>query len=126
MPVGENPESLEKEPNDVIDQAQQIAWPATLNGRFDKLGDIDVFSFTATKGDRLALEVDSAEIQFPADPVVSIINEAGKTLQEVDDYKTSRDPSLRFTAPADGRYFVSLRDRSFSGGNDFIYRLRIA
>jgi hypothetical protein len=126
LPTSEHPERIEIEPNDAPEQAQPFEWPAIINGRLDKPGDVDVFSFSAAKGDRLAIEVDSAELQFPTDPVLSIIHENGKTLQEVDDNKTSRDPSLRFTVPSDGRFFVSLRDRSRGGAEDFVYRLGIS
>jgi hypothetical protein len=125
IPVGDQPEQSEVEPNNTLERAQDMSLPKTVNGRLGAPGDVDVFAFIATKGDRLAIDLDSAELQFPTDLVLSIINEAGKSLLEADDNKTSRDPSARFTVPADGRYFVSIRDRSRDGGDDFVYRLRL-
>ena len=125
LPVGENAEQLEAEPNDVVEQAASLPFPATMNGRLSVPGDVDVFAFAAKKGERFAIDVDSAELQFSTDLVLAVVSEAGKTLVEVDDVKTLRDPSLRFTAPADGRYFVSLRDRSRGGGEEYVYRLHL-
>ncbi len=126
LPVGVNAELLEAEPNDVVTQAAAVPTPGTVNGRLNKPGDIDVFGFTAKKGEKFALDVDSADLQFPTDAVLAVLSESGKSLVEVDDVKTSRDPSIRFTAPADGRYFVSLRDRSGGGGEDCVYRLHLS
>ena len=126
LPVGENAELLEAEPNDVVAQAVSVPIPATVNGRLNMPGDIDHFAFMAKKGEKFALDVDSADLQFPTDAVLAVLSEAGKTLVEVDDSKASRDPSLRFTAPADGRYLVSLRDRSGGGGEECVYRLHLS
>lgn len=125
MPVGEHPEVLEAEPNNLLTQAQAITLPATLNGWLGQSGDVDMFAVTAAKGDRWVLEAESANLKFPTDLVLSIADEMGKTLAEADDNGASRDPELRFTVPADGRYVVTLRDRSRSGGDECIYRLRV-
>jgi hypothetical protein len=85
-----------------------------------------VFSFTAKKGERFAFDVESATWQFPTDAVLAVVDSSGKTLVELDDTKTSRDPSVRFTAPADGVYFASLRDCSRGGGDDYVYHLRLS
>ena len=126
VPVGDHSEVLEAEPNDAAEQAGAISVPVTVNGRLHRRGDVDVFAFNAKKAERLAIEVDSADLQFPTDLVLTMSNDAGKALSEVDDVKTSRDPRLNFTAPAEGRYFVSIRDRSRGGGADCIYRLHLS
>ncbi|MDB5338610.1 MAG: putative pre-peptidase [Planctomycetaceae bacterium] len=123
--VGPNPESIEVEPNDIGEQAPQITPPLTVNGRLGTPGDIDAYAFNANKGARFAIEVASTALGFPADPALSVQDAAGKTLIELDDGPNSRDPSLRFTAPADGRFVVVLREHSRQGGDEFIYRLRI-
>lgn len=125
FPVNEQIEVLEVEPNPLPTQPQAIALPATVNGRLNQPGDVDVYSITAAKGDRWVIEVDSANLNFPTDLILTVGDEAGKTLAEIDDNGMSRDPELRFTVPADGRYCVTLRDRSRNGGAECIYRLRI-
>lgn len=125
LPVGEHPELLEAEPNNLVEQAALIPFPATINGRLSKPGDVDLIAFAAKKGEKFVIDVDSANLQFSTDIVMSILSDAGKSLAEVDDAKGSRDPSLLFTAPSDGRYFVALRDRSQGGGEEYVYRLQL-
>jgi len=119
------PSLQESEPNNLQDQATELTTPITVHGRLAVDGDVDMFCFAAKKGDRLEIDVDSASLHFPLDGVATILDETGKKLLEVDDAKTSRDPSLQFTAPADGRFYVQLRDRSERGGEEFVYRMRM-
>ncbi len=126
LPVGKAAEITETEPNDVAAQAVVLTIPTTVNGRLQTPGDVDVFAFDAKQKEKIALELQSAELDFPTDGVLAIFDDKGKQLVELDDSKTSRDPSLRFTAPADGRYFVSLRDRSGGGGVEYVYRLQLS
>lgn len=125
LPVGKHAEVLEVEPNDVSEQATSLAFPATMNGRLGKPGDVDVIAFSAKKGEKLVIDIDSADLQFNTDIVLTVTSDAGKPITEVDDAKGSRDPSFQFTAPADGRYFVALRDRSQGGGAEYVYRLQL-
>ncbi len=103
-----------------------VEWPVAVFGRFDMPGDTDVLSIAVKKGDRLAFDVLSAQAGFPTDAVLSIRDAAGKQLLEVDDSDGSRDPRVRWDAPADGRYAIVLRDRSRQGGSRNFYRLSIA
>lgn len=125
IPVGENAELLESEPNDDAEHALPLAMACTINGRLNRADDVDWFAFNAEKGEQFVLSVDSAQLDFPTDLVVAIVNDAGKKVVEIDDVKTSRDPSLSFTATVKGRYFAMLQDRSRRGGADFVYRLHL-
>jgi hypothetical protein len=126
LPVGENPEVTEIEPNNIADNAMELPFPSTVNGRLQDPEDLDVYSCPAKKGERFVIDVDSADLKFETDVVMTVSNEAGKPLSEVDDTKTSPDPGISFTAPADGRYFISIRDRSGDGSDDYIYRLHLS
>ncbi len=126
VPVSQHPEVVEIEPNDAAEQATPVMQPVVVNGRLNKPGDVDTYAFTATKGERFVIEGASASLGFPGDPTLSILDATGKVLVELDDGPGSRDPSLRYTAAADGRHFIVLREHSRQGGDDFIYRLRIA
>ncbi|MCE9605516.1 MAG: PPC domain-containing protein [Planctomycetia bacterium] len=125
IPVGESTETLEAEPNDDAEHAMPLPLDSTVNGRLAQAGDDDWFAIDAEKGAQFALRVESAELHFPTDIVAAVVDAAGKKLLETDDFKTSRDPSFRFTAPTAGRYFVMLHDRSRRGGSDFVYRLHL-
>lgn len=126
LPVIDAASAVEIEPNDDAAHAMPSSLPLNINGRLDRPGDVDTFVIQAAKKEKIAVDVESLELGFPVDGVLAIHDESGKQLVEADDSKTSRDPSLRFVAPADGRYFISLRDRVHGGGPDYVYRLRMS
>lgn len=126
VPVGDSPEHLETEPNNDTESAQLVTFPVTVNGRFADPGDVDVFRFTATKAQQLKLNVAASTLGFATDPVLTVSDDAGKILKTIDDAAGSRDASLLFTAPADGDYFVTLKDVAERGHVEFIYRLTMA
>jgi hypothetical protein len=108
------------------DEEIAVEWPTSVYGRFEVPGDVDVVTIAAKKGEQLALEVVSAQAGFPTDVVLAVRDSAGKQLVEVDDSDGTRDPRVRWQAPADGRYAIVLRDRSRQGGGRNLYRLSIA
>ena len=126
IPVGTDIELTETEPNDTRDQARDLAVASAVSGRLQSPGDRDVYSVTLDKGAKLAVDVESAGLGFPTDPVLTLSDSSDKVLQEVDDGPAVRDPKLRFTAAVAGRYFVTIRDRAAAGGDDFVYRLRVS
>jgi hypothetical protein len=121
------PERLEREPNDTPEQAARITPPAVLNGRIDRPGDVDCWSFSARKGQTLELAVRARVLGSPLQAVLEVVDSAGKVLRKAQAAANQADPLLSFTAPADGTYTVRLRDRFRSrGGPAFAYRLRLA
>src|SRR6185436_5349338 len=120
--LAEDSATHEVEPNDSPDKAQAIKAPALVVGRFSPRGDRDWFTFEASKGEKLWIEVVSQRLGLPVDPQVVIqqAGEASKDLQEIDDLATpmpamqnnlerryrahSDDPAILFTVPADGKY----------------------
>ena len=134
----------EKEPNDSPDKAQAITAPAVVVGRFDVRGDRDWYVFEAKKGEKLWIDVVSQRLGLPVDPQIVIQQaEASKDLQEVDDLASplpvmpnnvekryrahSDDPALVFTAPADGKYRIMVRDQFSSNQGDprFFYAMTV-
>ena len=116
----------EKEPNDP-GQPQEIATPATIGGHLQRPGDIDVFQFTLKKGERRGIRVEADAIDSLLDPITRILDESGKVLNESRTAKGGADPAeIAFTAPADGKFRVEVRDLYKHGGERYVYRLRIA
>src|SRR5688572_14309276 len=86
------------------------------------------------------IEVRARSLDSAADPVLTLLDSTATTLATVDDAGGgggrgrrrggggSRDPSLLWTAPADGTYTLVLRDVAGGsrGGPDFYYRLTVA
>ncbi len=120
----------EKEPNNTISQAQMIALPAAICGRIEKSEDVDCYRFRAKAGVPVTFEVVCArledkihDLQKHADPVLSITDGRGRELIVNDDHYFA-DSYLVFTAPADGDYFVHIRDVKYDGDPRWTYVLR--
>ncbi|MDF9832661.1 hypothetical protein M2103_000875 [Ereboglobus sp. PH5-5] len=133
--ISELPEVAEYEPNNAQRQAQRVTTPVIINGRIDKPGDIDVFTFSAKTGDKLVIDVMARRLGSPLDARIVLGPQKllGKTLT-ADDVKDERfglithhaDPRLAHTFTQDGDYFVHLSDTQGKGGVEYAYRLSIA
>ncbi|KAA5541960.1 serine protease [Roseiconus nitratireducens] len=64
--------SPETEPNDQATEAQTITPPCQLAGTFFPAADVDVFEFTAKKGQTWWIEVGSQRLGLPTDPSVLV------------------------------------------------------
>ncbi len=108
------------------DQSQAVTVPAMLNGRIAQPGAVDRWSFPARKGEAWALELRADQLGSPLQGVITVLDAQGKQLARAEGTSNQLDPTLTFTAPADGTYTVQVADRFRSrGGPDFAYRLRI-
>ena len=132
--VGQLPEVTEKEPNDdpkkpqVIEQASVV-----VNGRLDKLGDVDTFTVKLTKGQTLVASLEANRtLRSPMDGVLQLLSPDGFVLDRNDDYH-SLDPQIAYPIVKDGTYLVrvfafpSVADSSirFAGKETFVYRLTL-
>jgi len=116
--------------NDAPENAQQFAIPGGVNGRIEREGDIDYFSFDAKKGDALTFELLARRASSALDSHLRILDAKGKQLALNDDLRLgkrgSSDSSLEnWTAPADGAYIVEIRDVHLRGGAAFPYFLQV-
>jgi hypothetical protein len=117
----------ETEPND-RKKPQAISLPATISGRIDPPGDLDVFEFAAKKGQRLSFRLDARSVDSQLDPLLRLTDATGKRLAQADDATAGkpgiRDAVLAFTVPQDGSYRLLVSDQSGHGGRRHFYRLR--
>lgn len=114
--------------NDTLEGAQSIRVPSGVNGRIDKAGDVDCFAFEAKKGERYSFEVMARRVGSALDSHLRILDSQGKQLQLSDDARIGKrnySDSLieNWTAPADGRYILEMRDLQLRGGEGFVYYL---
>src|SRR5262249_50527437 len=120
--VGDLPELIEAEPNDAPDQAQRVALPATINGRIERKGDMDMFAFTAGVGEQLVFEVKAEELGSPLDAYLTLYNARGSELAMTDDGDTNnrlnRDARLEFSFKEAGDYSLVIRYLLRLGGPD--------
>lgn len=104
---------------------QPIAWPVVISDQIAAAGESDRFTIEAKKGQVLQCRVESDSLGYLLDPVITLTDEKGKQLAEVDDSDSRRDARLSHTIPADGRYQIAVGDLYGNGGDRFAYRLTI-
>jgi hypothetical protein len=86
LAVGNEPEILEREPNDTPTHAQMVSMPVTMNGHIDastKAGgksDEDYFRFHAKKGQSLGIQVAAARLGSPLDSVIEVLDAQGNPI----------------------------------------------
>jgi hypothetical protein len=102
---------------------QPLVLPLVISGRLADQEAEHHFRFTAKKGERLNFAVTARSLGYPLDAVLTILDAAGKELQEADDAKKDADPSLTFAPAADGEYVARVRDLYSRGGPSMVYLL---
>lgn len=131
--VGVLPDVLEQEPNDDPRKPQVLLGSCVVNGRLDKVNEVDTFALKATKGQTLVASLEAQRtLRSPMDGVLQIVSEAGVVLEQNDDYH-GFDPQIAFSVPKDGTYLVRVfafpdkADSSirFAGKDTFVYRLTV-
>ena len=120
------PNVMEVEPNNTIATATPVKFapPVAMNGIIQEKGDVDYFKFTAQKGMVYEINVRARMLRSPLDSVLEIYNDKGARLVLNDD-AGSPDSYLRWTAPADGDFFLQVHDQLMRGGPLFTYRAEI-
>ena len=123
--VGPFPSVEEKEPNNEVAKAQPIALNTTVQGTIGS-EDVDFFSVEAKKDQRLSVEIEGARLgRTMFDPIVTVLSADGRMLAASDDTPLlGHDGWVSLLAPTDGKYFIQVRDMTYSG-NGHIYRLHI-
>ena len=120
------PNVFEAEPNNTIETATPVncATPVALNGIIQEKGDMDYFKFAAQKGTVYEINVRARVLRSPIDSVLEIYDEKGARLAQNDD-SGGPDSYLRWTAPADGSFFLQVHDQLMRGGPLFAYRVEV-
>lgn len=136
--VSDFPSVDEVEPNDTQKTATEykgalpvafngvISKPTTTSAEGEKNQDTDYFKFPAKKGQSLEINVYARRLRSPLDSVLSLYDSKGKQIATNDDTGTGNpDSYLRFNVPADGEYYVRVRDHLRSAGEQYVYRIEI-
>jgi len=126
--VSDLPWSNEQEPNNEIKSASASSAnsiPLAVQGIIGTPGDVDFHKFTAKKGQQLDVRVFARKpIRSPLDAMLAVHNAQGGTIGNNDD-TGGPDSYVRVNVPADGDYFLSIRDQLKEGGPEFVYRVEI-
>jgi hypothetical protein len=138
LTLARNPVVLDNDANDTMETAQPLTPPCEVAGRFEKVHDRDWYAFAAKKGDVYNMEILSDRLGAPTLTFLVVRDAKNLVYESPQDnpdsfsakfFTRSEDPApYRFTAPADGKYFVQVGGHlvdSMAGPRHF-YRLRIA
>lgn len=111
-------------------KGQVVPFPSVIAGVIESPADLDCYTFEAKKGDRLTFETIARRAGSALDSTVRIVNEQGGQLAEFDDLQEYRvgnsDSLLEFwSAPADGKFTLQIRDLHLRGGKAYPYALQI-
>lgn len=120
--VSDRDEFLEVEPNDDPKVPNRVDLAQGINGRFDKVGDVDHFVLTAKKGQALTFTGITRRQGSPASLMIRLLNAAGGQVAAKEDFGAI-DPTFDFTAPEDGDYTLAVQDLHRQGGPQYAYRI---
>lgn len=114
--------------------------PGVVNGRLEKAGEVDHYRVKVQPGEKLLLELQARELGTSRlEGIITVRDASGKKIDSAGDKplpedvfviqassRTSRDPFLNLTAPADAHeVVVSVEDLAMRGGPLYGYRLII-
>lgn len=123
--IGAMQEIAEAEPNNSREQAQQVESNCTINGVIAN-EDVDLFRLHCRKDQRLSIEMEAIRLGAMVDPFVAVLNADDFELAISDDSTLHRQDSLlSLKIPADGDYFVMVREAAYGGSPASRYRLHI-
>ncbi|MGQ9731022.1 MAG: hypothetical protein ACUVX8_07070 [Candidatus Zipacnadales bacterium] len=127
------PECLEVEPNDTVQQAQEVILPLIINGRIEQARDTDSFRFRGRANEEVVAEVYARRLNSPLDSALRLIDSTGAIVASSDDHDDPEmgllthqaDSYINVRLPHDGDYWVCLGDAQQQGGKAYAYRLRL-
>ena len=138
--IGKWAEMAEVEPNNTADKANAVTTPITLNGKIDKSGDVDRFSFEIAEPQLLVFEVEARKLSSNLDALLTLYG-PGKPMGEaseemawdgekeqvlmVNDDASSADARIDWNFAEAGKYSITIRDLNNQGGETYPYRLNI-
>jgi hypothetical protein len=105
---------------------QELQFPVTVTGRLSAPRETDAYRVSLKKGESLHIRVEARQVGSPLDPMLTVADNSGKAIQQVDDVQTSRDAEMTFVAPLDGAYQIDIADLHRRGNWRFVYRMTVA
>ena len=147
--IGNWTEMVETEPNNTTGNANAVTTPITLNGKIDKSGDVDWFSFEIEEPQLLVFEVETLKLSSKLDALLTLYgrgkpegeqtqaseemanNERGWEISPAEQVLMVNDDAINADARIDwnfeeaGKYSIAIRDLNNQGGDTYPYRLNI-
>ena len=143
--IGNWAEMVETEPNNTGEKANPVTTPITLNGKIDKSGDVDWFSFEIAEPQLLVFEVEALKLSSKLDALLTLYG-PGKPMEGseemvnsergwetspaeqvlmINDDAASADARIDWNFEEAGKYSIAIRDLNNQGGETYPYRLNI-
>ena len=137
--IGNWAEMAETEPNNTTGNATAVMTPITLNGKIDKPGDVDYFSFEIEEPQLLVFEVEANKLSSNLDALLTLYgpgkpmeaseemawNDNKEQVLMVNDDGITADARIDWNFEEAGKYSVAIRDLNNQGGEAYPYRLNI-
>lgn len=101
------------------------AIPSAVDGVLDEKAKERWFKFTAIKGQNLEIGVRARALRSPLDSVLVLHDAGGNGIANNDDNGPSPDSFIKWPCPADGDYFLQIKDQLDRAGDDFTFRIEI-
>ncbi len=120
--VTDTPEIVEAGGKHSLANAQQIELPVGIFGKVGVADQTDFFKFSAKKNERLIFDVQATRLGSALDSSLTVLDSTGKELARSED-ANGFDSLINFEVPADGDYFLTLRDFQHRGGDAYNYHL---
>jgi len=115
--------SIEKEPNDNKQQAQEILLGSTCDAKFEKAADVDWFRFVGERDQSLTIACSSFSLDGIVEPMLKLVDPAGQEILFSD--ARQREPVLHCKLPQSGEYRLKVIDRAYRSGDFAHYRLHV-
>ena len=123
--IGSLAEMVENEPNDSADKANTVNTPITINGKIDKQGDVDRFSFEIKTPQFLVFEVEALRLSSELDALLTLYGAENDQVLAVNDDARRSDARIEQNFTQAGKYSIAIRDLNNQGGSAYAYRLNI-
>jgi hypothetical protein len=124
--VGDLPETVEKEPNNDVAEAQRVEINSVVHGVIAAPTDVDYYLFAGKKGQRVVVHCAASTIDSKLTPAVQLYGKNGLYLAHNRDYRGS-DAVLDAVLPEDGDYYVRVFAFTYTqGGPEHFYRLQVS
>ena len=111
--------------NKTLPTAQAVVFPTAVDGAAEAES-YDFYKLTVPSGQRISVEVVARRLGSALDPVIRLLDAAGRELAYSDDEPgIGADCRFAYQFATAGDYFLELRDIRYQGGPNHRYRLRI-
>ena len=119
----DEPQAVEAEPNNEPAKATRVPVPGGVSARFGAKSDLDHFVIAGKKGQKLAVLVQTYELNAPTEVLVKVLDGKGAELAKSDPQKVPA--RVEFTPPADGDYVLACEHLNYLHGPNEVYHLGV-